>query len=232
MPEYNEILESEFKGSIELRDLSFRYSEGDPWILHKINLTINPGDFIAFVGPSGGGKTTLIKLILGLYPPSEGAILIDGHPLSQINRTSWRKQFGVVMQDDQLLSGSLAENIAFFSSELDMERVQRAAQLALIHEEIMAMPMNYLSLIGDMGSALSEGQRQRILLARAFYKEPSLLCLDEGTANIDENTERSIVDYIATLKMTRLIVAHRPAFIEHATRKIIVHQGQVTEINH
>jgi len=186
--------------------------------LDGINLTIQAEDFVAITGPSGGGKTTLLKLILGLYEPSEGEILIDGKPLTKSTRLPWRKHIGVVMQDDQLLSGSIADNISFFDPQIDMEKVHKASMLAQIHHEIMAMPMNYMSMIGDMGSALSGGQKQRILIARALYQDPKVLFLDEGTANLDEKTECEIVNIISQLPLTRVIIAHRPAFINKANQ--------------
>lgn len=208
------------KGKIDIKNMRFRYSPTDQWVLEGINLTIEAGDFVVLTGASGGGKTTLLKLMLGLYAPTEGEILVDEKPLTEATRLSWRNHIGVVMQDDQLLTGSIADNISFFDPQVDMERVYQAAMLAQIHHEIMAMPMNYLSMIGDMGSALSGGQRQRVLLARALYKHPQVLFLDEGTANLDEETERVIVNVIAELPITRIIVAHRPEFIKRADRQI------------
>jgi len=165
--------------------------------------------------------------MLGLYLPTEGQILINGQPLTENTRIGWRTQIGVVMQDDQLLTGSIAENISFFDPEMDMARVYQAAQQSHIHDEIMAMPMNYLSLIGDMGSSLSGGQKQRVLLARAIYKQGKTLFLDEGTANIDEKTEKLIVDIIAKSDLTRVVVAHRPEFIERADRVVRIVGGKV-----
>lgn len=209
-----------FKGEIELRNIKFRYSSSDPWVLDGIGFKISAGDFVALVGESGGGKTTLLKLLLGLYQPTEGTILIDGKELNTQNQLPWRNNVGVVMQDDQLLSGSLADNIGFFDSQLDMEQVYKSAKLAQIHDDILALPMGYLSLIGDMGSALSGGQRQRILLARALYKNPKVLFLDEGTANLDNETEKAIVKVISELAITRIVVAHRLEFIEQADYSI------------
>jgi ATP-binding cassette subfamily B protein RaxB len=212
---------------IELRNVRFRYSENDPWVLDGINLTIEAGEFVALTGVSGGGKTTLLKLMLGLYMPTEGQVLIDGQPLTESTRMTWRKSIGVVMQDDQLLTGSIAENISFFDPQMDMARVHQVSQAAQIHQDIMAMPMNYLSFIGDMGSMLSGGQRQRVLLARAIYKQPKTLFLDEGTANIDETTEKLIVDIISQSDLTRVIVAHRPEFVKRSGRVIEIYNGRV-----
>jgi ATP-binding cassette subfamily B protein RaxB len=205
---------SEIEGHISLKDVSFRYAESDPWVLENRSLDIPAGKMVTLTGKSGGGKTTLMKLMLGLYAPDSGELNVDGQSLSEIGLTNWRSQIGVVMQDDRLLSGTIADNISFFDPEMDMERVQRAAQSAQIHETIARLPMNYLSVVGDMGSILSGGQKQRLLLARALYQNPKVLFLDEGTANLDTETEKAIVDVINNLEITRIIVAHRPAFIK------------------
>ncbi len=198
------------QGRIELRNVFFRYTEAEPFILEDINLTIEPGEFITIMGPSGGGKTTLIKVMLGLLEPTMGEVLIDGIPLSVIGPRSYREQLGAVMQEDQLLSGSIADNICFFDTQFDQERMIACAQLAGIHQEIMAMPMTYNSLVGDMGSSLSGGQKQRILLARALYRQPRILFMDEGTAHLDVDNERHINESLTQLRMTRVSVAHRP----------------------
>ena len=208
------------KGAVSMDAVSFRYSDTDPLVLTDFNLDIAAGEMVTLTGVSGGGKTTLMKLMLGLYDPVKGAVKIDGQDLREIDRSDWRSRIGVVMQDDRLLSGTLADNISFFDPEIDMQRVYKAAIAAQIHDTIVALPMNYQLQIGDMGSVLSGGQRQRVLLARALYQEPSVLFLDEGTANLDIETESAIVKIIRDLPITRIIVAHRPAFLE-ASDKII-----------
>lgn len=220
------------EGALSLSGVTFRYGTTDPLVLRHVNLEIAPGDFVAITGPSGGGKTTLMKLLLGLYAPASGTILIDGCPASPEVWRSWRRHVGLVAQDDRLLSGSIAENIAFFDPDMDMLRVHKAAQAARVHNEIMRMPMQYLTLIGDMGSALSGGQRQRILLARALYRDPKVLILDEGTANLDAANERAIADLIAELPITRIVVAHRPALIERASRVFFVQDGVLQAVEH
>src|SRR5215208_1519812 len=180
------------QGKIELRNVSFRYADSEPFVLQDVNLSIEPGEFVTIMGPSGGGKTTLIKLMLGLFEPTHGQVLVDGLPLTTIGARAYRERVAAVMQEDQLLSGSIADNISFFGSEYDGEKVMRCAQLAGIHTEIMAMPMTYNSLVGDMGSSLSGGQKQRVLLARALYREPAMLFLDEGTSQLDIDNERFI----------------------------------------
>jgi ABC-type bacteriocin/lantibiotic exporters, contain an N-terminal double-glycine peptidase domain len=200
----------QIRGRIELRNVFFRYAETEPPILEDISFIIEPGEFVTIMGPSGAGKTTLVKIMLGLLEPTRGEVLIDGVPLSTIGPRAYREHVGAVMQEDQLLSGSIADNICFFDPSFDQDRMIQCTQLAGIHEEIMAMPMSYNSLIGDMGSSLSGGQKQRVLLARALYRRPQILFLDEGTAHLDVENEININDALKRLQMTRISVAHRP----------------------
>jgi ATP-binding cassette subfamily B protein RaxB len=174
-----------------------------------VNMTIEAGQFVTIMGPSGGGKTTLIKIMLGLLEPSSGEVLIDGTPLSTIGTRAYREKVGAVMQDDQLLSGTIADNICFFDPSFDQQRMVDCAEMAGVHDEIMAMPMGYSSLIGDMGSSLSGGQKQRVLLTRALYRQPKILVLDEGTAHLDVEKEKQINERLRSLPMTRVSVAHR-----------------------
>jgi len=215
------------RGAIEVKGLSFRYADHEPWILRDVNLTIEPGSFVAFVGPSGGGKSTLLKLLMGLHPPTEGVLLVDEVPLQAFGIRPFRERIGVVMQDDQLFSGTIADNIAFFDPDPDLARVEEVAGLASVHDEIMRMPMGYMTLVGDLGSTLSGGQQQRVLLARALYRRPSVLFLDEGTANLDMLAERRIMQVFKQLQITRVVVAHRPSAIEGADLVFSVERGEV-----
>jgi ATP-binding cassette subfamily B protein RaxB len=156
--------------SLEVENLGFRYADGEPWVLKDCNLRIEPGEAVAIVGASGCGKTTLVKLLLGLLKPTEGTIRIGGQDLHKAGPANIRRIVGAVMQDDQLFGGSIADNISFFDPQMDQTRVEQAARMAAIHGEIAAMPMGYHSLIGDMGSSLSGGQKQRVILARALYR--------------------------------------------------------------
>ena len=216
------------RGEFELHEVHFSYGYGDKPVLTAVNLKIAAGETVALVGPSGGGKTTLMKLMLGFYPPTRGEILIDGEPLHQFGLQRYRRQIGAVLQDDVLYAGSLAENIAFFDAELDMDRVIEVAKLACIHDEITAMSMGFESLVGDMGSILSGGQKQRVLLARALYAEPRVLFLDEGTAHLDVQTEAVVSAALTRLNITKVIIAHRPAALRGATRMVSIIDGSST----
>lgn len=216
--------------SIRIEGLSFAYSPTEAAILDNLSVEIPRGTFVAIVGPSGVGKTTLMRLLLGLLVPSSGRIFVDGVPLGPQTTGVWRARIGAVMQDDQLLTGTLADNISFFDPQIDQERVELAGKLARIHEDIMKMPMGYMSLVGDMGSALSGGQRQRIMLARALYRDPDALFLDEGTANLDEENEIAIGDMIARLPITRIVIAHRPALVERAELVFRMEEGKLVKV--
>jgi len=219
------------RGEIELKNVSFAYGVNDGDVLKNVSLCISSRDFVGITGPSGGGKTTLIKLLTGQYAPTSGSIYLDGVEATPERWRMWRKQFGVVSQDDSLMSGTIFDNIAFFDAEVMPEDVFSAARAAFIDDDISRMPLGYYSLIGDMGAALSGGQRQRILLARALYRHPKVLFLDEGTANLDLETEILIADGLSSLSATRIVVAHRPALLEHAGRLFRVEAGSVSEID-
>lgn len=205
---------------ITLRNVSFRYAEGDPWIMRWVSLEIAAGESVVFVGPSGCGKSTLLKLLLGLLEPTEGEVLIDGVPIQRLGRRNYQKLVGAVAQDDCLLAGSIAENISFFDPEAIQANVEASARIAAIHDEIISMPMGYQTLVGDMGSSLSSGQKQRLLLARALYKKPCILVLDEGTSHLDPANEQRILNAIEPLQITRIQVAHRAETIASAHRVV------------
>ncbi|WP_158883021.1 peptidase domain-containing ABC transporter [Rhodanobacter sp. L36] len=204
------------EASIELRNVCFRYAEGEPWILKDCNLRIEEGESVAIVGPSGCGKSTLAKVILGLLQPQEGEVLFGGIDIRKFGLGAYRQLIGAVMQDDQLFAGSVADNISFFNTDTKPIDVEAAARLAAIHDDIAAMPMGYQSLVGDMGFSLSGGQKQRVILARALYRRPRLLILDEATSSLDIEREIQINHAVGCLKITRIIVAHRPETIKSA----------------
>lgn len=218
-------------GRIELRDVSFRYSPADPLVLDGVDLVVEPGEHVAITGPSGGGKSTLVKILLGLVEPTGGEVLVDGVPLARFGHKRYHDQVGGVLQDDSLFAGSLAENIALFDDAADMDRVVGSATAAALHDEIAAMPMGYETLVGDMGSSLSGGQRQRLLLARALYRRPGLLVVDEGTSALDPAREQMVNAAIARLGITRVVVAHRAETILSARRVYAVQAGRMSEID-
>ena len=205
---------------IELRNISFRYADVEPWVLKNLSLLIEPGESVAIIGPSGCGKSTLMKIILGVLAPTEGEVLIDGIPIRRLGLAQYRRLIGAVLQDDHLLAGSIAENIAFFDPQPEDKRIEAAARVAAVHEEIHRMPMGYQTLVGDLGTSLSGGQKQRVLLARALYKRPKILVLDEATSHLDVFNERRVNQAIAGLKLTRIVVAHRPETIASAGRVV------------
>ncbi len=221
--------ERPLRGEIEVRGLSFRYSPSDPFVFENVSFRIAPGEHVAISGASGCGKTSLLKVLLGLVEPSGGEVLVDGMPLGTLGPQAFRSQIGVVMQDDQLLSGSIADNICCFDEASDLAHMQDCARLAGIHDEIMRMPMAYNSLIGDMGSALSGGQKQRILLARALYRRPRILFIDEGTSHLDVRLEERVNAAVQGLGLTRVSVAHRPQTLASADRVLQFRDGVLHE---
>lgn len=214
---------------IEVENLGYRYASGEPWVLKDCSFVIEPGQSVAFVGASGCGKTTLVKLMLGLLEPTEGVIRVGGEDLRKLGPQALRKVVGAVMQDDQLFNGSIADNISFFDPDFDQTRVEQAAAMAAIHQEIAAMPMGYHSLIGDMGSSLSGGQKQRVILARALYRQPQILFLDEATSHLDTGNEQLVNEAVKQLNVTKIIVAHRPETIASADRVLVVHGGKIVQ---
>jgi len=207
---------------LEVRNLSFRYSDSEPWVLRNVNFKIEAGESVAIIGPSGCGKTTLLKVLLGLLTPLEGEVLVGGQGLGRLGLHRYREMLGTVMQEDQLFAGSIAENISFFDPRPESERIEACARIAAVHDDIERMPMRYNTLIGDMGTILSGGQKQRVLLARALYKNPQILFLDEATSHLDVSREKSVNEAIRKLKLTRVIVAHRQETIASADRVIVL----------
>ena len=225
----------ETKG-IDMENINFKY---DPHalktIIDDVSLTIPKGKVTAIVGASGSGKTTLIKLMLGYYPVLGGQINIGGTDVNTLNKKWWRRQCGVVMQDGVIFSESIARNIAVDDKEIDKRRLQTAAEIACIHDYVMGLPLKYNTKIGRDGVGLSQGQKQRILIARAVYKNPNYIFLDEATNSLDANNERMIVEYLDEFYKgkTVVIVAHRLSTVKNAEQIVVLDKGKVVEIgNH
>jgi len=208
------------KGDLKLNQLFYQYNQYTPYVIHNLSLHIRPGEKVVITGASGIGKTTLLKIMLGLISPSKGDILIDDIPISTLGFKKYRSFCASVMQDDTLISGSILDNIAFMDNRIDINRVYEVAKIAQIHDDIIKMPMNYETPIGDMGSALSGGQKQRILIARALYKRPKVLFLDEATSHLDIENEIKINEGLKQLNITQVSIAHREETIKMADRII------------
>lgn len=213
---------------IALDGVAYRYSSHDPLVLSDIELTVEPGECVAIVGASGCGKTTLIKIIAGLLTPTEGTVRIGSETLGPHNLREHRTSIGAVMQGDELFSGTLLENICYPDEQVDDKRLGEALEEAGIADTLADFPMGLNTLVGDMGSALSAGQKQRVLIARALYRRPSLLLLDEATANLDAERESRIVDVIGEFDATRIIVTHRPEILRIADRVGVLDDGRLT----
>ncbi|MCY3817873.1 MAG: peptidase domain-containing ABC transporter [Gammaproteobacteria bacterium] len=208
------------RGQIEVKSVCFAYGDDGPAVLDDLNLSVAAGEFVGIEGESGAGKSTLIKLLCKLLVPNSGTILIDGLDLRSLDVRHYRRQLGVIMQDDDLFSGSLLENIAVESGDPDMRRVEEATRIAGIHEDISRMPMQYLTLVGHMGSTLSGGQRQRVMIARAIYRQPALILLDEGTAHLNDELQQSVLDGLRRMSATIIAVTHDERVLRRVDRRI------------
>ena len=225
-------LGAEGKKEIRLEHLDFKY---DPhalrYTLKDISFTIPAGKTTAIVGTSGSGKTTLVKLMLGYYPPLGGRLLIAGRDIARYDLKWWRRQCGVVMQDGVIFSESIARNIAVDDGEIDLARLEEAARVACIHDYVMKLPLKYNTKIGRDGVGLSQGQKQRILIARAVYKHPDFIFLDEATNSLDAKNERMIVENLEKFYQDRtvVVVAHRLSTVKNASQIVVVDEGKIVE---
>ena len=217
---------------IELNKVGFRYFRNEPYIFENIDLEIKSGEFVALIGPSGIGKSTMLKILMGALIPTEGEILYNGIRSEFVNLREFRRNIGVVLQDDKLLSGTIEQNITLFSDAIDNDRLDEACRAAAIYNDILRMPMGYRSFVGDMGAGLSGGQVQRLLLARALYRQPRLLIMDEGTSNLDVETEKKVNDALMKMDITRIIAAHRPDTILKADRVLQVSKNIIREVDY
>jgi ATP-binding cassette subfamily B protein RaxB len=215
--------------SIEVVNLYYRYADQEPYVIKDVSFKIAAGESVAIIGPSGCGKTTLMNVLLGVLPTREGDVLIGGVSVKQLGVNTLRSMVGTVLQDDVLFAGSILDNISFFDPKPDLAWVETCAKMAAIEQEIAAMPMGFNTLVGDMGTVLSGGQKQRVLLARALYKRPQILFLDEATSHLDIAKEHEVNHVIKSLNITRVIIAHRPETIASANRVIALEGGKVRD---
>ena len=223
----NSIAQRVLVGHLLVEGIAYRYAPTLPAVIKNLSFEVLAGESVALVAPSGFGKTTLLKLLLGLLQPDDGRIQVDHLSLDTFGLSNYRRQVGVVMQQDSLFAGSLLDNIALFEAEPDVNRAMECCRTALIHNDIVAMPMGYHSLVGDMGTSLSGGQAQRLLLARALYRQPRMLFLDEGTSHLDQPIADAIEDNLAQLKITQVIVSHRQETRSRVDRTIQLNEMAV-----
>ena len=219
----------QLRGQIELKNVSFRYTPHTPAVLRNLSLRIEAGQKVALVGRTGSGKSTLGRLLLGLYSPSEGEIFYDGISLRSLDYRAVRRQCGVVLQESTLFNGSIRENIALNDPGMDLESVVQATQAAAIHEDILQMPMGYETIVAESGSALSGGQRQRLAIARALASSPVIMLFDEATSHLDTVTEQTVEDNLSHLACTRIIIAHRLSTIRDADLILVLDDGAIVE---
>jgi subfamily B ATP-binding cassette protein MsbA len=221
------------RGSVAFEGVSFRYNPDPalPWIIEGINLTCAPGEVIALVGPSGGGKTTLVSLLPRFWDPDRGRVLLDGIDIRSLRLADLRGAIAIVPQDPALFSGTIRENIAYARPGASLDEVESAARTAHAHEFIERLPNGYETLVGERGIKLSGGQRQRVAIARAVLKDPAVLILDEATSNLDTESERLIEDALGKLLVgrTTLIIAHRLSTVRRADRLVVLDHGRIVE---
>ena len=231
MPEIgeNKKILTRLSGNIEINNVSFRYNEDMPWVLDNISLKIKAGQYVAIVGKTGCGKSTLMRLLLGFETPQKGAVYYDGQDITKIDLRSLRQNIGTVMQDGKLFSGDIFSNIVISAPWLTLEDAWEAAELAGIADDIRAMPMGMHTVISEGSGGISGGQRQRLMIARAIVPKPKVLMFDEATSALDNITQKQVSQSLDSLKSTRIVIAHRLSTIRHCDRIIVLDKGKITE---
>jgi len=217
--------------SIYVNNLSFKYDGQYKFVLENIQLIIPEKKITAIVGPSGSGKTTLLKILLQFYNPQKGDIVVDGYSLKDLNRDWWRSKIGVVMQDGFIFNDTIANNITAYDENLNIERLIFSAKVANIHDYIESLPLGYNTRIGNDGINLSQGQKQRILIARSVYKNPDYFFFDEATNALDANNEREIIQNLHKIfkNKTVVIIAHRLSTVKNADQIVVINEGKIVE---
>jgi ATP-binding cassette subfamily B protein len=223
------LIAGRLKGAIALEDVSFRYASQGSLVVDNVSVQLEPGMRVAIVGRTGCGKSTLARLLAGLYVPISGRILFDGQDLRSLELRSVRAQLGIVTQETHLFSGSIRQNIALTDPQMSLEQVVRAAKIAGIHDEVMGMPMGYNTILADRGLSLSGGQRQRLAIARALARSPRVLILDEATSHLDAVTEDAICNNLRSLRCTQVVIAHRLSTVRNADLILVLEEGQLVE---
>ena len=231
VPEVSEgkIVVERLSGGIELNNVSFRYTESMPLVVDDMSLKIRPGQYVAIVGPTGCGKSTLMRLLLGFETPQKGAVYYDGKDLNSIDLKSLRRKIGVVMQDGKLFQGDIFSNITISAPQLTLKEAWEAAEMAGVAEDIRAMPMGMHTIISEGSGGISGGQRQRLMIARAIAPKPKILMFDEATSALDNLTQKIVSDSLDKLKCTRIVIAHRLSTIRHCDRILYLEKGKILE---
>lgn len=229
LEEEQNLLEFPLKGAVEAKNLSFLYPGNTHKVIQKFSFTIQPGQFIAFVGPSGGGKSTLLRLILGLENPSDGEVLIDGIPLTQMSLQHFRSQVGVVLQKPSFIPGNIFDNLSLFEGNISQEQVWEALDKAAIKADIAALPMGLLTLVSELGKTFSSGQLQRLMIARALIRNPKILLFDEPTSALDPISQQKIIHMLQAIPITKIVVTHRLSTIRQADVIYVVEKGKLIE---
>ena len=222
--------DAQIQGQLRLENVTFQYSPVELPVLKSINIVVDAGEFVAITGASGGGKTTLLKIMCGLFTPVRGEVLLDGIAISQWGPRTVRRSMGIVMQDDELLMGTVADNIAFFSQVSDQEWLWDCLRAVGLEREVRALPQQLDTPIGDLGHSLSGGQRQRVFLARALYRRPKLLLLDEATAHLDPGLVKIVNTTLSKLAITRIVIAHNAETIAAADRVVVLEDGVLKDV--
>lgn len=216
-------------GSVELNNISFRYTDDGSWIIDHLNLKIPRGQYLAIVGTTGCGKTTLMRLMMGFETPKSGAVYYDGKDIQKLDQKSLRQQIGVVMQNGKLFSGDIFSNITISAPKLGLKEAWEAAEMAGVADDIRNMPMGMHTILSEGSGGISGGQKQRLMIARAIVTKPKVLLFDEATSALDNITQKDVSDSLKNLKSTRIVIAHRLSTIKECDRIIVLDKGRIIE---